>query len=231
MKLIMKTIFFVTLLFHGHLICSHPGKLVDIGEHTLHIYEMGLPCGDTPTVVLDTFLGGNLLEWSLVQPRVAEFTHVCSYDRAGLGWSEMSTHPRTSSYIVEELRTLLRNAGIQPPYILVGHSSGGVNMRLFANKYPEEVFGLVLVDSSHEEQLEKIYALKNQFNPPTEKSTSNLTWLPTHLHTMYEELSRRTNAHFTTQKERASFPQSMHELQQASNTLDNKPLVVITRQR
>lgn len=208
---------------------SYPQKLIDVGGFKLHLYEMGQQYENKPTVVLDTFLGGNVLEWSLVQSEVAEFAHVCSYDRAGLGWSEASPSPRSSLYIVEELRTLLRNANIQPPYILVGHSSGGINMRLFVNRYPEEVFGLVLVDSSHEEQLDKILALKDRFNPPVLNSQSNLNWLPAALHSLYQELDASSQAHIATKAERKYFQQSAHELQQSVNALEDKPLVVITR--
>jgi len=87
----------------------------------------------------------------MVQPGVATFTHVCVYDRAGYDWSDDGPKPRTSGRIVSELHTLLANAGVPGPYVLVGHSFGGLNMRLFAYTYPQEVAGLVLVDSSHED--------------------------------------------------------------------------------
>lgn len=90
--------------------------------------------------------------WDLVQPGVEKFTRVCSYDRAGYGWSEPSPIPRTSQQIAKELHLLLRHAGLQPPYILVGHSFGGFNARVFNGLYPDEVAGMVLVDSSHEDQ-------------------------------------------------------------------------------
>jgi pimeloyl-ACP methyl ester carboxylesterase len=92
-------------------------------------------------------LGGLSPLWGLVQPQVAKFARACTYDRAGYGWSETSPYPRTSQQMVKELHTLLTNAGIDGPYILVGHSLGGLNMRLFANQYPQEVIGVVLVDA------------------------------------------------------------------------------------
>ena len=104
---------------------------------------------------MDAGLGGASISWSLVQPEIAKFTNVCSYDRAGMGWSDVGPRPRTSRQIVKELHTLLGNAGIKKPYVLVGHSFGGANMLLYAHQYPEEVAGLVLVDASHEKQLER----------------------------------------------------------------------------
>ncbi len=121
-----------------------PGKLVDVGGYKLHINCVG---EGSPTVVMECGLGGLSLVWSLVQTEVAKFTRVCTYDRAGYGWSESSSKPRTSQEMVEELHTLLTNAGIESPYILVGHSLGGLNLRLFASQYPDEVVGMVLVDA------------------------------------------------------------------------------------
>ncbi|MGH9862116.1 MAG: alpha/beta fold hydrolase [Candidatus Acidiferrales bacterium] len=120
-----------------------PGKLSDVGGHRLHLYTMG---EGTPTVVLDSGLPGTCLSWALVQPEVAQFARVCSYDRAGLGWSDPGPRPRTSQQIVTELHRLLQRAGLEPPYMLVGHSFGSFTVRLYASQYPDEVAGLVLVD-------------------------------------------------------------------------------------
>lgn len=121
-----------------------PGKLVNVGGYQLHINCIGK---GSPTVVMDYGLGGLSPLWSLVQSEVAKFTKVCTYDRAGYGWSEKSQKPRSSKQMVEELYTLLKKAEIQGPYLLVGHSLGGLNIRLFANEYPDEVAGMVLVDA------------------------------------------------------------------------------------
>ncbi len=125
-----------------------PGKLIDVGGYRLHINCTG--AGRT-TVILDAGLGGSSLDWSRVQPGVATFTRVCSYDRAGYGWSDSGPKPRTSGRIVAELHALLVKAGIPGPYILVGQSFGGLNVRLYAYTYPHEVVGMVLVDASHED--------------------------------------------------------------------------------
>jgi len=127
-----------------------PGQLVDVGGYRLHINCQGGANENTPTVVMEA--AEFSLSWDSVQPEVAKFTRVCTYDRAGLGWSEASPYPRTAANIVEELHTLLEQAGEKPPYVLVGHSKGGMYVRLFAHTYPNEVTGMVLVDSSHEEQ-------------------------------------------------------------------------------
>ena len=127
-----------------------PGQRVDVGGgYKLHINCTGQ---GTPVVVLDSGLGDSYVSWMKVQPQIAKFTRVCSYDRAGLGYSDNSPRPRTSKVMAEELHTLLHNAGVDPPYILVGHSMGGYNVRLFAGFYRSEVAGMVLVDSSHPEQ-------------------------------------------------------------------------------
>jgi len=126
-----------------------PGRLVDVGGYKMHINCAGQ---GTPIVILDSGLGDSYVSWSKVQPQIAKFTQVCSYDRAGLGYSESSPRPRTSKEMAEELHALLHNAGISSPYILVGHSMGGYNVRLFASLYRREAAGMVLVDSSHPEQ-------------------------------------------------------------------------------
>ena len=126
-----------------------PGLMVRVGDHRLHLYCSGR---GEPTVILDSGLGGNSLDWVSVQPGVAEYTRVCTYDRAGYGWSELGPLPRTSKRIAEELHTLLERAGVAGPYVLVGHSFGGYNVRLFASHYPEKTAGVILLDSAHEDQ-------------------------------------------------------------------------------
>lgn len=119
-------------------------KLVDVGGHRLYLSAVG---AGSPTVVMDAGLGHVSTVWCLVQPEVATFARVCVYDRAGYGWSEVGPAPRTSQRIAEELHTLLEQAGIEPPYVLVGHSFGALNMYLYALRYPAEVAGLVFVDA------------------------------------------------------------------------------------
>jgi len=126
-----------------------PGQLVDVGGHRMHIHCMG---AGSPTVILDASPGNTSASWGLIQPEVARSTQVCTYDRAGLGWSDKTTAPRDARQIARELHTLLSAAGIPGPYVLVGHSGSGVYAQLYAADYPAEVAGVVLVDTMHPDQ-------------------------------------------------------------------------------
>ena len=127
-----------------------PGEMIDVGGYSLHINCVGQ---GTPTVVLDSGLGDFSAQWVRVQREVSGTTRVCAYDRAGMGWSEMGPEPRDAGQITSELHTLLDRAGIEGPYVLVGHSLGGLSMLTYANRYPDEVAGVALVESSHPEHL------------------------------------------------------------------------------
>jgi len=129
-----------------------PGRLVDVGGHRLHIDCIGQ---GSPTVIFDAGLGDSSVTWDLVQPDVAKFTRACTYDRAGLGWSELADGPRTSEKIVAELEVLLSRSDVAPPYVLVGHSFGGMNQRLYAFRHLDQVTGIVFVDSSHPDQVNR----------------------------------------------------------------------------
>lgn len=120
-----------------------PGQLVDVGGYRLHIHCAG---SGSPTVVIESGWGEYSATWGWVQPEVAKTTRVCSYDRAGMGWSEPSPYPRTARQFAKELHTLLANANEPGPYVLAAHSLGGFTARVFAHDYPGEVSGLVLID-------------------------------------------------------------------------------------
>ncbi len=132
-----------------------PGTMTEVSGVALHLLCSG---EGSPTVLLEAGLGAVLTNWRLVQPEVARHTRVCSYDRAGLGWSERGPRPRTSEQITTELNALLDTADIARPLVLVGHSFGGLHVRVYTSRFPEEVAGLVLVDPSHERQLEELPA-------------------------------------------------------------------------
>ena len=130
-----------------------PGTYVWVGDHRLHLDCQGT---GSPTVVFDSGLGGSSLDWTLVQPEVASFTRACSYDRAGYAWSDPGPMPRDADNIVEDLERLLGNASVAAPYVLVGHSLGGLIVQKFARQHPERIAGLVLVDATHENQFRRL---------------------------------------------------------------------------
>ncbi|HEU5087057.1 MAG TPA: alpha/beta hydrolase [Roseiflexaceae bacterium] len=124
--------------------------MVDVGGYRLHINCVGT---GSPTVVIDAGWGDWSASWSSwVQPEAAKTTRVCTYDRAGMGWSEPGPLPRTAKQFAKELHTLLQNAGIPGPYVLVGHSMGGLSVRMFAHEYATDVAGVVLIESMNPRQ-------------------------------------------------------------------------------
>jgi pimeloyl-ACP methyl ester carboxylesterase len=133
-----------------------PGRLVDVGGHKLHLWCTG---AGNPAVILEAGLGGSSAGWGFVQPEVARFTRVCSYDRAGIGYSEPGPSPRTARRLAGELAQLLQHGGIPGPVVLVGASIGGFTVRVFASEHDRRAAGLVLVDASHEDQVHEIPAL------------------------------------------------------------------------
>jgi pimeloyl-ACP methyl ester carboxylesterase len=130
-----------------------PGERVDVGGRALHLDCSG--AGDV-TVVLENGLTANTATWLLVQPGIAEHTRVCSYDRAGMGFSDPSPDPTRAEFVSRDLARLLAAAAIPPPYVLAGWSAGGVFARRFHHDHPGRVVGLVLVDSSHEQQKRRL---------------------------------------------------------------------------
>jgi pimeloyl-ACP methyl ester carboxylesterase len=120
-----------------------PARLVNIGGRRMNIYCLGR---GSPTVIFEAGLGDQIRTWAMVQPAIAKITRTCSYDRAGLGFSDPSGRPGTAANAVDDLHRLLMAASIAPPYVLVGHSLGGMYVQLFADRYLSEVAGMVLVD-------------------------------------------------------------------------------------
>jgi pimeloyl-ACP methyl ester carboxylesterase len=130
-----------------------PGTYIWVGDYRLHLDCQG---SGSPTVVFDSGLGGSSLDWTLVQPEVASFTRACAYDRAGYAWSDPGPLPRDSENIVRDLEQLLGNGSVAAPYILVGHSFGGLIVQHFARQNPQKIAGLVLVDATHEDQFRRL---------------------------------------------------------------------------
>lgn len=152
-----------------------PGRMVTVGEHRLHLNCQG---SGQPLVLLESGLSGWSQDWARVQPALARHTTVCSYDRAGYAWSDEAPAARTGLLAVEDLRTLLRNAGLQGPMVLVGHSWGGMLAQMLAQTHPEEVLGLVLVDALHHDQTASMDpAAHARYSRTMQLLTGSATWL------------------------------------------------------
>jgi pimeloyl-ACP methyl ester carboxylesterase len=122
-----------------------PGRIYTVNGHAMHLYCTG---AGSPTVVLESGQAESFLVWGKVQPGLSRTTRVCSYDRAGLGWSEAADGPRDSGHIAAQLHALLAQAGIGGPLVLTGHSAGGRHIRVYRARYPQQVAGLVFVDAT-----------------------------------------------------------------------------------
>jgi pimeloyl-ACP methyl ester carboxylesterase len=132
--------------------------MISVDGHRMHIKCTGQ---GEPSVILEGPLTGLSATWRPVQEGIARFTRVCSYDRAGYGWSEPGPLPRSSERIARELHALLAQAGVRPPYVMVGASAGGYHVRVFAGDFPGDVAGMVLVDSSHPDQVSRLHLSEN----------------------------------------------------------------------
>ena len=212
-----------------------PGKLVEVNGRNMHINCVG---NKSPTIILDSGTGGFSLEWKDIQHSLSQYVRVCAYDRAGYGWSDMGPLPRTTKRITHELHTLLQNAGIHGPYIMVGHSFGGFTAQYFARYFDSEIAGIVLVDSSHEEQ---VYRLPENGKDVVRRSlhqdrSKMVTMSVLHEHFPKEEaavaqqLMTRWTALLTWREEMANYALSSRELRDVHyKPLPEIPLVVLTR--
>lgn len=138
-------------------------QLVDVGGgRRINLYCRGT---GSPAVIFDSGLSDSTIAWALVQPTISKKNKTCSYDRAGLGFSDATTRPSTASNDVDDIHRALQVVGVRPPYIVVGHSAGGMAVRVFADRYRDEVVGMVLVDPSHEDQTRRLDAIKATEGP------------------------------------------------------------------
>jgi len=212
-----------------------PGQLIDVDGRTMHINCIG---NKSPSIILDSGTGGFSLEWGNIQKSLSQYARVCAYDRAGYGWSDMGLLPRTTKRITYELHTLLQNAGIHGPYILVGHSFGGFTAQYFARNFGDEIVGIVLIDSSHEEQ---VYRLpengKDVVRRSLHQDRSNMfTKSVIHEHYPEEEaalaqlLMTRWTALLTWREEMANYALSSRELRDVHHgPILDIPIVVLSR--
>jgi|HubBroStandDraft_1064217.scaffolds.fasta_scaffold14753_4 pimeloyl-ACP methyl ester carboxylesterase len=222
------------------------GRSVNVGGFRLNIHCTG---EGSPAVILDSGLGIPAMGWDLVQPDVEKFTRVCSYDRAGYGWSDPGPLPRTSQQIAKELHTLLQNAGVPPPYIMVGHSFGGFNVRVYNGLYANEVAGMVLVDSSQEDEnpplpasmtaderkeqaetllLARLYPALFHLGVARWYLARDPTPLPEHLDSGLRYLILRPKHFRAMVDEGLSFDGDSREQVRESGNLGDKPLIVLT---
>jgi pimeloyl-ACP methyl ester carboxylesterase len=133
-----------SLLYFRHVV-GVPGKLYDVGGYSMHLYCTGT---GSPTVLLSSGLGDDFTAWAKVQPVLARWTRVCAYDRAGFGWSAPRPGIQDANAISLQLHQLVRVAGIQVPFVLVGHSISGIYLRYYAARYPGTLAGLVFIDGA-----------------------------------------------------------------------------------
>ena len=145
------------------------GRLVDIGGRRLHVHCTG---SGSPAVIVENGNGGFAMDFALVQPEVAKFTQICTYDRAGYAWSDAGATQGTVEQTMDDLHLLLRQARIRPPYVLVGASIGGIFTRAYQRRYPDEVVGLVLDDPTSDEGLG--YLVNGKDKPIYEMSAADL---------------------------------------------------------
>lgn len=222
-----------------------PGRMVDVGGYRLHINCVGV---GSPVVVMEAGQSGWSTDWALVQPDIAKVTRVCTYDRAGYGWSEEGAQPRDSRQVGAELHTLLTKAGIDGKIILVGHSLGGLFVQYYAKTYPQEIAGIVLVDSVHPEQslqmkenvrkkyegnlraltlLTRIIAPTGLLRLANQPETIIADKLPGGYRDEVRALGFQSKAYRALDDEMANFEQSQSEVQNAG-PLPKVPLAVIS---
>jgi pimeloyl-ACP methyl ester carboxylesterase len=240
-----------TIVSHHYMKNNKPaGKLVQIGERHLHAVVTGQHNNNNNnvTVILESGMGGCSLDWSLVQPELSKHTTVLSYDRAGFGWSTETIEQPTCQHYVDDLRQLLHKMNLIPPYILVGHSYGGMMMKLFVSEYPEEVAGLILVDSVHEDRYftEKMennrkkdrkkilkiarlgYLLSPIGVPRIIKRHIGAKRLPTNIQRIVSSLGFRNNAFKAAYSEILSTHKSALQLKHAPPLKPDLPVIVMS---
>lgn len=207
---------------------SYPGDFVLLHDHRIYYHCLG---EGSHTVLIDTGIGDASANWIPIQEELSAQMKVCIYDRAGYGMSDPGPGPRTTSLIVEELYTMLKSAEINGPYILVGHSYGGFTVQLFAKIHTDETAGLVLVDSSHPQQAERLakldlYEVENRRiitgrSEPINEDASELQ-------KKWYMLNSRRKAVFAQMDELKYFQDSADEVI-AAGPMPDLPLAVLTR--
>ena len=151
-------------------------RMVSVGDRRVAVYCDGDPVAGTPTIILIPAGGRTAKDWATVQPEVSKFVRVCSYDHANFGSSEKAPVKLQSvDDVVDDLAAWLKNAGEKPPFVLVSHSNSGFYARRFVSRHPQQIAGLVFIDSSHEEQALRLHQLDPD-GPPLTDLTERLGW-------------------------------------------------------
>jgi len=220
-----------------------PGRWVDVGGYRLQLHCTG---SGSPTVMLEAGLGNGITHWSALQPLLAVHTRVCSYDRAGLGWSDLGPLPRDADRIAAEFAALMGAADETAPVVLVGHSNGGLYARLFAYRQPHRVAGLVLLDPNHEDgpQCELPPAMRWSYGPLVQTAPLGLprlllpllfplqpTRLPDEAREAFAALRARSAALRTTWDELNQACSSYATLKAERRDLGELPLVLMSAGR
>ena len=203
-----------------------PGRFINIGFQTMYVDCLG---ENKPTILVDVGIAESSASWYKIAKELSKNTRICLYDRAGYGWSDSGRGERTTATIVHELKLLVKRAEIPGPYIMVGHSFGGFTARYFAAKFPEDVAGLVLVDSSHPEQIYRLSALDNQGKKPL------ITGRDANAPADFSEFERKwyflnssRKATFAQMAELKYFKQSAYQVKY-SGLLKDIPIAVLSR--
>jgi pimeloyl-ACP methyl ester carboxylesterase len=165
----------------------------------MHIYCTGT---GAPALIIEAGLGSDWLAWQGIQPKLSQFTRVCTYDRSGLGWSEPRLGKRDAEAIAGQLHTLLDEAGVKRPIVLLGHSAGGFYVREYAREYPAEVAGVVLVDSTSPQQFEELPGFRSSYEAYKRGAIFNLRWEQLYVGSGWQRLTG--NCHANVPKDEAS---------------------------
>lgn len=220
-----------------------PGEMVVVDGRQMHLLCQGQ---GSPAVILESGMPGTSLGWASVIEDIASFARVCAYDRAGYGWSEAGPEPRTLRNITGELRDLLRTAQVGRPYVLVGHSFGGLVVQLYASRFPDEVAGMVLVDSSHPDlarhtgRLDRMgrVAFRLKLLAPLgiarliiDVPSGNPESRPSSVRVMEKEHLATTRSFLTMASEGKGLRESLNQAAENRPRLGRKPLVVLTEGR
>lgn len=213
-----------------------PGKMYNLGGYDLQMYCTGK---GSPAVIIDTGLGSSSMEWLGIQHTIGKNTRTCTYDRAGYGWSDEGPGPRDAALLASELHELLGKAAVEPPYVMVGHSFGGYVVQYFAETHTDAVAGMVLVESSHPQQVTRLKALlesegNNDNSQPLNESINHVMLSQSRGNPMGtpeqigEFLNSRRKALYSQMDELKHFAESGQQVA-AERPLPEMPLIVISR--